>query len=318
MNKFVEMQLFVTVVDAGSMTEAARRLGTPKSVVSERLQQLERRLGIALLVRGRKMGITDPGQIFYAHCVRILAQVCEAEDAVLDAQASMRGQLRVAAPMAASVRYLGPMLAAFAARYPDLRMELDLSDRYVNMHDENYDVAIRMGNLQDSTLVARPITINRHLVCASPAYLAARGMPLHPDQLGEHDGLLYGNREPQGTWQLQVNGKVESFRIRNRLCTDSGHQLLEAAKAGLGLAILPTFLAADAIAANELRIVMPAFSPSGGVVSAIYRQSHRASPKIRTLVNFLAEQIGDPPVWEQQIRAELDAIGTERSENPNQ
>lgn len=310
MNKFVEMQLFVTVVDAGSMSEAARRLGSPKSVVSERLQQLERRLGIALLVRGRKMGITDPGQVFYAHCVRILAQVCEAEDAVLDAQASMRGQLRVAAPMAASVRYLGPMLARFAARYPDLRMEIDLSDRYVNMHDENYDVAIRMGNLQDSTLVARPITVNRHLVCASPAYLAARGMPRDPADLSEHDGLLYGNREPQGTWQLMVKGKLDSFRIRSRLCTDSGHQLLEAAKAGLGLAILPTFLAADAIAAGELQIVLPACSPSGGAVSAIYRQSHRASPKIRTLVDFLAEQIGDPPVWERPIRAELDAIGS--------
>lgn len=317
MNKFIEMQLFVAVVDAGSMSEAARRLGMTKSVVSERIQQLEQRLGICLLVRGRKMSVTDPGQIFHAHCVRILADVGEAENAVLAAQASMRGQLRVAAPMAASVRYLGPMLAMFACKYPDLRMEIDSADRQVNMHDDNYDVAIRMGNLHDSSLIAKRMTINRHLICASPGYLAERGVPRLPGDLHEHEGLLYGNREPQSTWQLPAQGRVQSFRIRNRMRTDSGHQLLDAAKAGLGLAILPTFLAADAIASNELQIVMPAFSPSGGWVSAIYRKSHRASPKIHTLVNFLAEQIGHPPVWEQNIQEHLRAAGIDRSENPN-
>ncbi len=318
MNKFAEMHFFVTVVDAGSMTQAARRLGTTKSMVSQRMQQLEQRLGIGLLARGRLTRVTEPGRIFYAHSVRILADVGEAEDAVLAGQASMRGHLRVAAPMAFTARYAAPMLAGFAKLYPELRLDIDSDDRQVNLHDENYDLALRLGALRDSSLVAKPMAPNRHVICASPAYLAERGVPLAPGDLHAHEGLLYANREPQGTWQLPVDGELASFRIRCRIRTDNGFQLLEAAKAGLGLAILPTFLAADAIAADALRIVMPAFAPSGGALSAIYRKSHRASPKIQALVNFLTERIGRPPIWDRAIQAQLHAAGMiDGSEMPN-
>ena len=307
MNKFSEMHLFVTVVDAGSMSEAARRVGKTKSVVSLRLQQLEKRLGTSLLERGRYLRVTDAGKIFYAHCVRILDDVSEAEDAVVAGEASMRGHLRIAAPMAFGIRYAAPMLAVFAAKHPELRLDIASDDRYVNLHDENYDLAIRLGTLPDSSLLAKPIAINRHLICASPAYLLARGVPQHPAELHDHDGLLYVNREPQGMWQLPVDGELLSFRIRSRMRTDSGHQLLAAAKAGLGLAILPTFLAAESIAAGDLVIVLKPFSPSGGSVSAVYRQSHRASPKVHALVESLIEQIGQPPVWDRIIADHLEA-----------
>jgi DNA-binding transcriptional LysR family regulator len=306
MNKFAEMHLFVNVVDAGSMAEAARRLGKTKSVVTLRLQQLEQRLGASLLERGRQLRLTGPGQIFYAHSVRILAEVSEAEDAVMVGKASMRGHLRIAAPMAFGIRYGAPMLAAFAARHPDLRLDIESDDRYVNLHDESYDFAIRLGTLADSDLIAKPIAVNRHLICASPAYLREHGVPLQPADLHNHNGLLYVNREAQGMWQLPVDGELRSFRIRSRMRTDSGHQLLEATRAGVGLAILPTFLAADAIVAGELVIVLRDFAPSGGFISAVYRKSHRASPKIHALVDSLTEQIGQPPVWDQLIADHLD------------
>jgi DNA-binding transcriptional LysR family regulator len=308
MDKFSEMQMFVSVVDASSVTVAARRLGTTKSSVSERLTQLERRLGTILAERGRPVRPTLAGSIFYEHSVQILAEVNAAENAVAAARSSLSGSLRVAVPMAFGIRYLPPMLAQFAMRYPDLCLDTESDDRYVNMHDENFDMAIRLGNLRDSTLVAQPIARNRHLICASPAYLSTRGVPQSCDDLQEHEGLLYSNREPQGTWQLPVDGTIQSFRIRARLRTDSGHLLLAAARAGLGLAILPTFLAAEAIAANELQIVLPQHSPSGGSISAVYRKTHRSSPKIRALLAFLTEQIGAPPVWDRSIGTQLAAL----------
>lgn len=317
MNKFAEMHFFVAVVDAGSMSEAAKRLGTTKSMVSQRMQQLEQRLGVSLLARGRQMMVTEPGQIFYAHSARILTEVSEAENAVLAGQACMRGSLRIAAPMAFSIGHLAPMLARFAGLHPELRIDVEADDRRVNLNDENYDLAIRLGNLQDSSLVAKRMAVNRHVICASPEYLAERGTPLRPEELQDHEGLLYVHREPQGMWQLPVDGEVKSFRIRNRMRTDSGHQLLEGARLGLGLAILPTFLCADAVASGALRIVLPEFSPSGGMVSAVYRQSHRSSLKIQTLVNFLIEEIGYPPVWELPIQEQLQAVSSDRSEKTN-
>lgn len=301
MNKFAEMHLFVSVVGAGSLSEAARRLGKTRSVVSLRLQQLEHRLGVSLLERGRQLRLTEAGQTFYTHSLRILDDLENAEDAVLTGQASMRGQLRIAAPMAFGMRYGAPLLAAFAAKYPELRLDVESDDRHVNLQDENYDLAIRIGKIDDSSLVARPIAINRHVICASRSYLAARGEPLEPCDLQEHDGLLYVHREPHSMWQLPVDGELCSFRIRSRMRTDSGHQLLEAAKAGLGLAILPTFLAADAIAAGQLVMVLRAYEPSGGTLSAVYRRSQRASPKVQALVDFLTKHIGQPPQWDEAI-----------------
>ncbi len=305
MDKFLEMQMFVAVADAGSLSEAARRLGTTKSAVTERVQQLERRLGASLLERSRPVRTTASGKIFYEHCVRILTEVGAAESTVADVYSSLRGNLRVAIPMAFGMAYLTQMLVRFAGQYPDLCLDIESDDRYANMHDENFDLAIRLGDLQDSNLVAQAMAVNRHLICASPEYLLKNGVPQRPIDLQDHDGLMYANREPSGTWQLPVHGIPQSFRLRTKLRTDSGYHLLEAAKAGLGLAILPSFLASRSIAAGELQIVLPEFSPSGGYVSAIYRRTQRSSPKIQMLVSFLVEQLGTPPIWDRAIEDRL-------------
>ncbi|OLF54278.1 LysR family transcriptional regulator [Pseudomonas chlororaphis] len=312
MNKLSEMHFFVAVVDTGSISEAARLLGTTKSMVSQRIQQLEKRLGSLLFERGRQLRLTEPGQVFYHYCVRILADVEDAEDAVQAFTSSLRGSLRLSAPMAFSIRYLTPILAAFAVRYPDLRLDIEFDDRYVNLQEENFDAAIRLGALPDSSLIAKTIAVNRHVICASPAYLATHGTPQTVQNLAGHHALLYVHREPNGMWRLPVGEGLESFRVERRLRTNNAYQLLEGAKAGMGLAILPTFLAADAILAGELKVVLEPHAPPGGNISAVYRQSHRASPKLQALIGFLSEQIGSPPVWEQKLAAHAQSI--ERSQ----
>ncbi|ROL84321.1 LysR family transcriptional regulator [Pseudomonas chlororaphis] len=303
MNKFSDMSTFVAVVEAASFSEAGRRLGTTKSLVSQRMQQLEKRLGVVLLTRGRPLKLTEAGQLFYADCTRILLDLARAEESVQDHQASLGGTLRLAAPMAFTPRYLAPLLARFALQYPQLCVDMEAHDRVANLQDGHFDVAIRLGNLHDSCLVARPLTENRHLICASPDYLARQGTPEHPGDLQQHDGLIYYNREPNGMWSLPMDGAQHSFRVRVRMRTDSGHQLLEGALAGLGLAILPTFLAADALLDGRLVSVLDDYAPSGGQISAVYLKTLKTPPKVQALIQFLGEEIGRPAPWDAALIA---------------
>jgi DNA-binding transcriptional LysR family regulator len=312
-NKFADMSTFVAVVEAGSLTEAARRLGTTKSVISQRLRQLELRLGTSLVERTHKLRITDAGRQFYGSCVGILSEVAAAEESMQVRESDLHGVLRLAAPLAFGVRYLAPILSQFAKNHPDICLDVETDDRFVNLQEENFDLAIRLGELRDSSLVARPIARGCKLICASPAYLARRGVPQHPSELQDHDGLLYMHRESHGMWQLPVDGTLQSFRIGARMRTDNGFQMLDAARAGLGLTILPSFLAADAIVAGELVPVLMPFAPPGGQISAVFRQSKRGSPKIQSLVKYVTEQLGQPPEWERAIQAKVEAGGAGES-----
>ncbi|WP_122611925.1 LysR family transcriptional regulator [Pseudomonas viridiflava] len=309
MNKLSEMHSFVTVVDTGSLSEAARRMGTAKSVVSQRIQNLEKRLGGSLLERGRHTRLTESGEIFYRHCIEILADVEDAENAVQISQATVRGSLRIAAPMAFGMRYLTPILSSFAKHHPELELDVQFDDRRVNLQDEGFDAAVRIGELPDSSLIARVITPNRHVICASPDYLSVHGTPLIPQELAKHFAMLYVNREPHGMWSLPINNALESFRVRCRMRTNCGHQLMEAAKAGLGLAILPTFLAAQAIVDGELIEVLEPYAPRGGNISVVFRQSQKTSLKLHALSSFLGERIGSPPIWDQILEAHLRSSG---------
>lgn len=299
------MNTYIAIIEAGSITEAAKRLGTTKSVISLRMQQLEKRLGVSLINRGRVFTLTDAGQEFYQRSIHLLNELNEIEESVRSTHLSLTGSLRIAVPSAFSINFLAPYLAEFMTTYPELNLDIESTDNYVNLHEENYDIAIRMGQLVDSELISRTIAPNNHYVCASPEYLNKFGIPQHPQELVHHKGLLYLAREPHGIWQLPVDGHYQSFRIQSIMRTDSAHQLFEAAKAGLGLAILPGFIAAPAICKKSLKVVLSEFSPSGGQISAVYRASKRASPKIHQLINFLIEKIGNPPSWESDIQRTL-------------
>jgi DNA-binding transcriptional LysR family regulator len=304
MNKFLELNTFVGVVDAGGIAEAARRLGVSKSVVSQRIQSFEKRLNACLLERSHRLRITSAGQQLYDRAVYILAELAHAEEAV---QTECSGRLRIAVPTVFGSRYLSPILNLFAKQHPAIHLDVEASDNLVRLRDGNFDVAVRIETPPDSSLIAKAIVENRQVICASPEYLAKRGVPLHPLDLGNHDGLIYAPRESSGHWKLLADGQMQTFPIRRRLRTDSGFQLLDAARQGLGLAILPTFHAADAIVAGDLQVVLEDFTPDGGWISGIYPASRRGSMKIHALIRFIREHLEKPPCWDTAIRGVRDS-----------
>ncbi|MBA7848140.1 LysR family transcriptional regulator [Klebsiella sp. RHBSTW-00484] len=302
MNKFVEMSTFVAVVDALSFVGAAAKLGTTKSVVSQRVKTLELRLGASLLERGQRLSLTEAGLLFYQECVRILEDVILAEEAVAPARSELRGGLRIATSHTFMTTHLATILAEFATGNPGLSLDVSTEDRQVNMHQPDFDVAIRLGPIPDSTLIARTFARNLTWLCASPDYLARHGVPQHPSELEKHDGLLYTHRAPGGCWQLLYEGQVQMWRVRNRLRSDNAFCLLESAKAGMGIVVMPMFLGADAILKGELQIILADWQPDGGNIVALYRQTRRASPVLHALVNTVAEKLGAEPEWERRLR----------------
>lgn len=301
MNKLSEMQSFVSAVDSGSFADAARRMGIAKSVISQRIRQMEMRLHCILLERGRQLTLTEAGQTFYSQCVRILEDVARAEDSISLRSTQLTGNLRLSAPMVFSCGHLASIMAQFASLYPALNLDIEFDDRHLRLQEHDFDAAIRIGQVQDNTLISRTLAPNRHVICASPDYLSRHGTPRKPEDLVDHHAMLYLNREPHGMWTLAVNGELKSFRVRSRLRTDNGFQLLECAKAGMGLAILPTFLAATAIASGQLQVVLADHPPPGGHFSLVYRPSRRDSPKIKALATFLSQQISEPSPWDSMI-----------------
>lgn len=300
MNKFVDMASFVTVVEAGSFSEAARRLGTAKSVVSQRIQQLERHLGVVLIERGRVFRVTQLGRHYHDFCVQVLGDVRDMEESIQSFDGGLHGVLRIAVPVA-FVAHLAPLIAEFSLIYPELKMDIDADDRHVDLNLGRYDAAVRVGVLEDSALVARRITANRHVICGSPGYLDRKGRPASAEELREHDGLLSMRRAHHGMWRLGVEGREQSFRIRSKMRSDNADILLGATLAGVGLSIMPTFLAGAYLLAGQLEIVLPGCVPPGGEISVVYRRAQRSSPKINAFVEFLAQRIGQPPAWDRQL-----------------
>lgn len=285
------MRIFVTTVEKGSFTGASDMLGLSKQFVSRRVMALEGRLGVRLLNRTtRRLNVTDAGREFHARAVRILEAVEDAELAVSSQGDSPRGTLRLTAPMSFGTLYLGSVLPAFLLRYPAVSVELDLNDRTVDLIREGYDMGIRIGRLQDSTLIARALAPAQIVTCCSPAYLDGRGAPATPDDLAAHDCLLYGHSR-QVTWGFQEEGKPRSVAVSGCLLANNGEIVRDAALAGLGIAWLPTFIVGDALREGRLVTVLDAYAPPPSVVHAVYPQHRQASLAIRAFVDFLREAL---------------------------
>lgn len=302
MNKLTEMSTFIAVVESMSIVGAASRLGTTKSVVSQRMKTLEKRLGVSLLERGPRLSLTDSGVLFYQHCVRILDDVLLAEESVAPVRSELSGRLRIATSHTFMCTHLADILAEFASGHSGLSLDVATEDRQVNMHLPDFDVAIRLGPISDSGLIVRELARNRTFLCASPAYLSRFGTPQHPQELEHHDGLLYTHRAPGGSWMLEHQGRIQAWRVRYRLRSDNAFCLLSAAKAGMGIMVMPLFLGAEAFIKGELKIILPDWRPDGGNIVALYRQTRRASPVIQALVNHVAERLGTEPEWERRLR----------------
>lgn len=304
MNKFEEMQTFVGVVETGSLSAAADRMNIAKSAVSRRLAGLETRLGVQLLNRTtRRLSLTDSGRAYYQRCLRILADLEEAEQAVTAAHGELRGTVRLAAPLSFGILHLAPALDGFLAEHPELSLDLDLNDRAVNLLEEGVDLAVRIGRLADSSLVARRLAPVRLRVCASPDYLEAYGEPSHPEDLTAHQGLSYSHLPEGQQWQFrQKDGTWLTVRVPTRLRANNGDVLMQAAIDGLGVAVLPTFLCYRAIEAGQLRPILDDHPMHEAAAYALYPSQRHLPRRVRVLVDHLVARFGDEPYWDRVLR----------------
>jgi DNA-binding transcriptional LysR family regulator len=294
----VAMVCFARVVEARSFTAAAAKLGVSKSVVSARVAQLEQKLGARLLHRTtRKLSLTPEGLALFERCARVLAAADEAVTAAEGAADAPRGLLRVNAPVAFAEDYLAAPMAAYLAQHPDVRIELGLDDRAIDLVEQSVDVAIRIAaRLRGAGLVARKLAADRTVLCASPAYLTQRGTPASAAELVHHDCLVYSLLKVADEWRFRERGAKEivTVPIAGRFCAGSGAVLRQAALAGMGLAVLPTFMIASDLEAGRLRTVLDTFAGVELGIYAVYPQSSRPPAKVRAFVDRLVAHFRTP------------------------
>jgi DNA-binding transcriptional LysR family regulator len=299
MDKLDAMNAFAKVVAAGSYAEAARRLGLTRSAVSKAVMELEQILGARLLDRTtRRVTPTEAGRAYYERVASILADVEETELQISRLHEEPRGVLKVNAPMSFGILYLGDAIAEFMARYPELRLELVLNDRFIDPLEEGVDVTIRIGTLSDSSLIARRLAPARRALVAAPAYLAKHGAPDTPADLVNHRCLAYGHMAAVHRWQLVQDGEVVNVQISAALCSNNGEVLRAAALAGNGIADLPTFLVGPDIAAGRLQPVLTATPPTELGIFALYAPNRYLAAKTRVFIDFLVGRFGEKPAWD--------------------
>lgn len=300
MNELEEMRTFVQLVDSGTATRAAEVRNVAVSAISRRLKELERRLGVQLLLRTtRRMSLTDEGRRFYERAVQLLSDLADAEAEVSRRSAALAGPLKIAMPLSFGVTHLSPAIVEFMRRHPAIAVTLDLSDRRVDLVEEGFDLAIRIGELQDSTLVARRIATFRHVVCASPAYLEVHGEPSQPGDLEGVAGLCYSNLSNPSQWSYRdPDGRGGVVRVCPRLLSTNGDTLRDAAVAGLGVLCEPSFIVHDAVGRGELTPVLLDYQWYGMGIHAVYPARRHVSSRVRAFVDFLIERFGDRPYWE--------------------
>ena len=289
MNPFEDMRLFCQVMESGSFTAAAEQLGLSKQFVSRRLIQLEDRLGVRLLNRStRRLDVTPLGQSYYESALRLLGEVEQVEQGIAGQNSEPRGTIRLSAPLSFAMAHLGCLLPLFLRQHPQVCVEVDLRDRPVDLSGEGYDRVLRIGTLEDSTLIARRIAAIERVYCASPDYLALRGTPLKPEDLTTHDCLPYGHGR-QVQWRFK--GKVQALSVSGRMRVNNGDLLRDTAIAGLGVTYLPTFIVSEALKDGRLVKVLEDFAPEALTLSAVYPQHRQSSRPVQALVEFLRERL---------------------------
>ena len=305
MDRLEEMRTFVGVVEAGSITRAAERLGVAKSAVSRRLADLEERLSVQLFRRTtRVLDLTDTGEAFYQRCLRILADVEEAESAVSQAHGTLRGRLRVAVPLSFGLAHLGPAIDDFLEAHPEVAFDLDLNDRQVDLFAEGFDLAVRIADLQDSTLIARGLAPVRHVVCASPAYLAAHGTPKTAAELADHACLVYAHAPSPGVWEyLDPAGRPGRVQVKARLQANNGDYLRQAAEGGQGIVLGPSFILYQSIEGGRLLPILRDHQWPRLHAYAVYPRTRHLSRRVRAVVDFLAERFAGVPYWDRCLEA---------------
>ncbi|PVA05275.1 LysR substrate-binding domain-containing protein [Thalassorhabdomicrobium marinisediminis] len=284
MNIWDGVSEFVAVAEAGSFTGAADTLGISTAQVSRQVGALEGRLGAKLFYRTtRKVTITETGQVYYNHCRQVLDGLAEAERAISDLHQHPRGRLNITAPVTFGETRIAPLINDFLQHYPELEIHLHLSNQRLDLVAESFDLAIRLGDLEDSSMMAQRLGTRRHQTCASPDYLAARGMPHSLVDLEAHNCL----QGTLGYWRFEEDGGTRHVRIKGNLRCNSGAALVDAARKGLGLIQLPDYHLKDALRAKALQPVLETFRAPDDGIWAIYPQNRHLSPKVRLLLEHL-------------------------------
>lgn len=300
-----DVAVFEKVVSEGSLTAAALRLNQPKSSVSRSLSRLESNLGVRLLQRTtRKLHLTEAGQLFFDRTRRVLSELRAAEQAVTQLQEAPRGHLRMTMPVELGMKFIGRVVAEFMQRHPEVSIEVDLSGRLVNLVEEGFDLALRIGEFRDSSLVARRMGNLSGRFFASPAYVGRHGMPRKPEDLSAHELILFmqprENNLQLFRQPLRDEDQAPACRlvVKGRLTVNNSSMAADAAVAGLGIALVPAFLCAEAVAAGQLLPVLPEFRVCHGGLYAMYPSREHMSVALRLFLDFLGERMQEHPWFE--------------------
>lgn len=284
------MRAFAAVASSGSFTRAAERLGVSMKLVSKYVRQLENRLGVQLLNRTtRSVHLTDVGQAYFERCLALLDEFDDIESAVQDRQARPQGRIRMTAPTGFGEHDLSLALAAFLRQQPDIRIDLELTNRNVSLVEEGFDLAIRIGALADSSLIARRLAPMRAVICAAPEYLEQNGRPQHPGELAEHDCLIDTNFKVGSNWPFLIDGEILSVKVSGRFYVNTPRATCSMALAGVGITLCPYYIVGAEIEADRLEVLFADYEALDFAIYALYPHNRHLSARVRVLVDFLAD-----------------------------
>jgi DNA-binding transcriptional LysR family regulator len=299
MDRFTSMEVFARVAEVKGFSEAARRLGQSKSSVSKHVSALENHLGVRLLNRTtRRLSLTEAGVAYYDWCRRIAADMEAAEESVTRLHAEPRGNLKVNAPMSFGWQHLAPAIPGFLDRYPHVTVEMSLDDRFVDLIEEGFDLAVRITRLADSSLIARRIASARRIICASPDYLAEHGVPRTPADLVQHNCLIYSYSPRGDRWRFSGPDGEYTVRVSGNFWANNGDALRTAALAGLGVLPSPSFIVGEDLRAGRLKAVLGDFRTPDLPIHAVYPHQRHMTAKLRVFIDYMIERFATSPSWD--------------------
>ena len=302
MDRIEAMRAFVTVVNEGTFTRAAERLDTSPQLVSKYVSHLENHLNVRLLNRTtRRIHLTEAGNQYYQRAQQVLSDIDDMENQLGDLQTEAQGLLRISAPVSFAIRHMAPLLSDFQKAHPAVGIDLQLNDRKVDIVEEGFDIALRIGRLKSSSLIAKRLAPVRLVLCASPAYLEQYGTPRKPEDLSGHHYLRYSYMNLDSAHGLQKWLQGNNRETAGGMISNNGDVLVEAAIAGTGIALQPTFIAGAAIRAGKLKVVLPESEPEPMALYAVYAHRQLLASKVRSFIDFIDGYFGEPPYWDRFV-----------------
>ena len=300
MGQLEDMAMFVRIVEAGSITKAAEQLNIAKSAVSRRLKELETRLGSQLISRTtRQSSLTQAGEQYYQKVYHILSEVDALNEETSGTPTRIEGTLKMTAPLSFGLMHLNDVIDEYANQHPELKFELDFSDRHTDLIEEGFELAIRIRELQDSSYQAKRLALIRYALCASPEYLERMGTPKTFDDLSEHEFLQYGMSKSSTIELIDEQGKKHQVAVNGKIKANNGDFLREMAVKGHGIAFLPTFITYQALISGELVPILQQYQLPTLKAYAVYPKNRFLSQRCRYLIDFIAERFGDNPYWDK-------------------